>query len=184
LPIHFVAAFAPELAALTGDARRDIVGVGLVEAAIGASRVLANHPSAIVLVGTVGAYANKGLAIGDVVVASRVLLTAPSGAFALAMSTEILTDDSLTAGVSARQVTVATTLSITTDDVIASQLGEAADVEHLEAFAVARACALAHVPFTAVFGVANEVGSRGREQWKAHHVSAAAAACKLAARLT
>ncbi len=68
---------------------------------------------------------------------------------------------------------------MTTDDAVALALAAAtgAQVEHLEAFAVARACADAGVPFGAVFCVANTVGARGRDEWRANHERAAAAAC-------
>ena len=74
---------------------------------------------------------------------------------------------------------MATTLSITTDDDVARRLAEStgAEVEHLEAFAVARACALAGVAFTTVLGIANLVGASGRAQWRENHERAAAAAC-------
>jgi len=182
--ILFVAAFAPELVALAADVERETVGVGLVEAALGATRAIARRrPSGVVLVGTVGAYADKGLSIGDVVVATRVRLASPTGELLAAMSHDITTDASLTARANARHVTVATTLAITTDDRAARALADStgADVEHLEAFSVARACQEASVPFTAVFGVANMVGSSGRAEWREHHERAAAAACAIAA---
>ncbi len=184
----FVAAFAPELEALVADAQREAVGVGLVEAALGAARVLAaRRPSSVVLVGTAGAYPRQPmtLGIGDVVVGTRVLLASASGALVPAMPTSVATNAELTARVVAQRVTIATTLSITTDDAVAHALAQAtaAEVEHLEAFAVARACADANVPFTVVLGIANIVGSRGRAEWREHHQRASAAACRVAALL-
>lgn len=179
--VLFLAAFGPELVALDSRIERATVGVGLVEAALGAARVLAERrPKHVVLVGTVGAYPQSGLAIGDVVIAERVLLATPSGALVDAMTTSLDADASPFIG---RRVTVATTLAITTDDAIAAALEHAtnAHVEHLEAFAVARACADAGITFSAVFGIANVVGSVGREQWRANHVRASAAACAAAA---
>jgi hypothetical protein len=75
-------------------------------------------------------------------------------------------------GFDATPSVVATTLAITTDDDVAAAMGDSvqADVEHLEAFAVGRACELAGVMFSAVLGVANIVGARGREQWRENHV--------------
>lgn len=173
----FLAAFPPELAALDARFERETVGVGLVEAALGAARVIAEKkPAHVVLLGTVGAYPSSKLAIGDVVVAKRVVLAAPSGALVEAMPASVDADAS---PFTARRVVVATTLAITTDDGVASSLegATAAHVEHLEAFAVARACARAGVRFSAVFGVANVVGARGRDEWREHHERAAAAAC-------
>jgi nucleoside phosphorylase len=167
----------PELAALDPAAERAVVGVGLVEAALGAARVLAaRRPDRVVLVGTVGAYPGARLAPLDVVVAERVVLAAPSGALVDAMPRVLDADASLFAG---RRVVVATTLAVTTDDANARALERAtgAHVEHLEAFAVGRACAEARVPFSAVFGVANTVGATGRDEWRKNHERAAAAAC-------
>jgi nucleoside phosphorylase len=176
-----LAAFAPELAALDSTYLREVVGVGLVEAALGTQRVLAAHrPAHVVLVGTAGAYEGSRLAIGDVVAASRIVLAAPAGgALPDAIPSAIATDVALTSSFAAKPVIVATTLAITTDDDTARALERAtgAAAEHLEAFAVARACELAGIPFTAVLGIANIVGARGRAAWREHHERAAAAAC-------
>lgn len=175
----FLAAFSPELVGLEGEA----VGVGLVESALGAARVIAaRKPERVVLVGTCGAYANSGLSIGDVVVARSIVLAAPSGALIDGvMPTSLDTDAALSSCFDAKAARVATTLSITTDDEVARVLERStrAGVEHLEAFAVARACAVANVPFTAVLGVANIVSARGRDEWRANHERAAAAACAI-----
>ena len=177
-PALFLAAFPPEIAALDPSFERATIGVGLVEASLGAAAVIAERgPRHVVLIGTVGAYPSSGLEIGDVVTAERVLVASPSGAIVEAMPSSA----PATPIANARRVVVATTLSITTDDVVAASLEKetGAHVEHLEAFAVARACERAGVKFSAVFGVANIVGSRGREEWREHHERAAAAACAI-----
>jgi futalosine hydrolase len=174
----FLAAFPPELAPLDATFERATVGVGLVESALGAAAVIAERaPRHVVLIGTVGAYPSSGLEIGDVVTAERVVVASPAGAIVDAMPASA----SATPIASARRVVVATTLAITTDDAVAAALEKEtnAHVEHLEAFAVARACERAGVKFSAVFGVANIVGSRGRDEWREHHERAAAAACAL-----
>jgi nucleoside phosphorylase len=73
---------------------------------------------------------------------------------------------------------VATTLAITTDDAVAVRAARAttSHVEHLEAYGVAAACAARGVPFAAALGVANYVGARAREEWRAHHRTSASAA--------
>jgi nucleoside phosphorylase len=78
----------------------------------------------------------------------------------------------------ARVADVATTLAITVDDAAAALIARAstAHVEHLEAYGVAAACAARGIPFGAALGVANYVGARAREEWRAHHRTAAAAA--------
>jgi futalosine hydrolase len=196
-----LAAFAPELAELEailpvqGEALASevggilvcvaTVGIGLVEAAIGTgSRLRAGKPRAVVLIGTCGAYPETELSIGDVVVARSALLVEPGvvlGRAALpeAMIARVNALGPITgelAARGARVVDVATTLAITTDDTLARELATRGEVEHLEAFAVASACAKETVQFAAVFGVANRVGSRGRSEWRTHHRAASGAA--------
>lgn len=186
--IVLLAAFAPELEAAPRALPRALVGVGLVSSALGAARLLADRkPSAAILLGTCGAYAGSGLSIGDVVVAERTCL-ADAGqaesraAILLPMREPVELDRALREklGAGARLVSVATTLAVTTDDALAESLARSSGcaVEHLEAYAVARAFADAAVPLAIVLGVANDVGSRGREQWAANHRSAAAAAVR------
>jgi len=201
-----VAAFAPELVAFHGllgpgmhaslgalaVAARP-VGIGLVSAASGTAARLANiHPRAVILVGTCGAYPGSGLAIGDVVVARSVLLLEPAvvdgeAAFPDPMSTRVEAHAPMSAAIAAsggRLGDIGTTLAVTTSDALAGRLGRAsgAAVEHLEAYSVATACAVQHIPFTAVLGVANAVGSKGRGEWKAHHAEAGQAAGSFVAR--
>jgi futalosine hydrolase len=162
------------------------VGIGLPHAAVGATvRIGEAKPGAVVLVGTCGAYAGAGLGVGDVVVARRVRLVDPAvvqGAaqFPDPMSLTCDTDPSLLAGLAsagASVADVATTMAVTVDDAVAQRLGASgAQVEHLEAHGVATAAAQFGVPFAAVLGVANIVGSRAREEWRQHHRAAADAA--------
>jgi nucleoside phosphorylase len=73
---------------------------------------------------------------------------------------------------------VATTLAITVEDAAAATVARrtGAGVEHLESYGVAVACSALGIPFIAVLGVANTVGSQGRAQWRANHESASVAA--------
>jgi nucleoside phosphorylase len=80
----------------------------------------------------------------------------------------------------ARPCAIANTLSVTTDDAVAAKLGVLAPVEHLEAYAVARTCKALGLPCAIVLGIANIVGSKGREQWRTHHVEASARAAEVA----
>src|SRR5262249_24414081 len=77
-----------------------------------------------------------------------------------------------------RRADVATTLAITTDDDLANLVGDtlSCEAEHLEAFAVAAACARAAVPFAALLGIANRVGASARQEWLRHHLGAGRAA--------
>ncbi|MET0595374.1 MAG: hypothetical protein ABW133_21935 [Polyangiaceae bacterium] len=202
-----VAAHPPELAGLTallGESLRgevgplrvvtEAVGIGLVAAAAGTAMAIATHrPRCVVLVGTCGAYPRRGaaLAIGDVIVARRLHLASTAavdtrGAFPAPMLVATETDDSLSRGLAeekSRRADIATTLAITTDDDLANLVGDklSCETEHLEAFAVATACARAEVPFAAALGVANRVGTSARQEWLRHHLDAGRAATDVVA---
>jgi nucleoside phosphorylase len=195
-----VAAFEPELLGLDVplskrtaplDVREATVGVGLVQAALGAASALETHkPRALVLVGTCGAYPGRDLDLGGVVVSRSVALLEPAvalgrAAFPEVISLELEAHGTLARALSAmgaRLVDVMTTLAVTTDDELARSLGERGAVEHLEAFAVASACEKAGVPFVAVLGVANRVGGTGRTEWRSGHEAAGRAAASLVLR--
>jgi nucleoside phosphorylase len=199
-----LAAFEPELevfrrglslAPPRGAVAAQAVGIGLVDAALGAASALARHrPSCVVLLGTCGAFdAGAGpLVRHDVVVAERLVLADGAAALGLAAFVgdgppPLSGDGSLVAAlVDAGGVpgVVATVLTISTDDALATALATKshATAEHLEAYAVAAACKRAGVPFVAVLGVANRVGSTGRAEWAEHHRSASAAAAEVALR--
>ncbi len=137
------------------------------------------------LVGTCGAY-DSSIAIGRVVVSRRVVLADPGVAGELSaypdpMSTELVADAALGEALrahGAQPTDVATTLAVTTDDPLAGRLSAftRCGAEHLEAYGVAVACAAQGVPFVALLGVANGVGSRGRDEWRQNHRAASAAA--------
>ena len=204
-----VAAFEPELtefrALVRGTAIENIavaaVGVGLVEAAIGMAQRIAEHrPSHALLLGTCGAFAGAGggtgqppLALGDVVTATRARLIDGNAiglraAIPTPMPVVCALDETLSqaaAGAGARVVEIANTLGITIDDDLAALLlpmmgpSPIVAVEHLEAFAFARACAAHGVAGGVVLGVANIVGSRGRDEWRKNHLRASAAAARV-----
>jgi nucleoside phosphorylase len=141
-----------------------------------------------VLIGTCGAYAHVARptpALGQVVVGVRSHLVDLGAIYGKAeipsaVATRLQSDESICLGLASEghpQVEVATTLGITVDDQAATRLALGnVDVEHLETFSVASACKAAGVPFAALLGVANLVGSSAREQWRANHNAAADAA--------
>ena len=165
-----------------------VTGVGLSAAAAGAAvHVHETRPRVVVAVGTCGAYTASRLAVGQVVVARTVRLVDRSvlegqaefpGPMAQVGRAHLAMAESIVQATGAMPADVATTLAITVRDDAAALIAEAtgAQVEHLEAHAMAAACTLRGVPFGAVLGVANAVGSRAREEWRQHHVSAASAA--------
>jgi futalosine hydrolase len=185
---ELTSAAAPPLSSLS--IVTEAVGIGPIDAAIGVTRcVEVVRPDALVFLGTGGAAPRAGLRVGDVVAASSVRLVdaaAVEGRAALLppYAEAIATDAALHQRLvdeGARACVVGNTLSVTTEDALASTLGGAYEVEHLEAYAVARACGAA-CPCAIVLGVANMVGSRGRDEWRENHVRASSAAAEIAAR--
>jgi futalosine hydrolase len=169
------------------------VGVGIPNAAAGTTaRLLQLRPRAAILVGTCGAYPSAGLSIGDAFVVRRAHLVDGSevegrGAMPDPMARSVECNAMISLGLGAGKtpnVDAANTLVVTTDDVLAAQIGPATGcaLENLEVFAFANACALQSIPFAAVLGVSNRVGSTGREEWRAHHKAASTAACEIVNR--
>ncbi len=172
------------------------VGVGLPVATVGATLCVKEHlPRLAVLVGTCGAYAGGGFAIGDVAVSSRIHLVALSSLPALGERSQVPEAMPLVRSAhaesargiesaGAKRADVATTLGVTVDDEAAAEIARAtgAQVEHMEAFGVATVCAALEVPFVAVLGVANVVGSSARADWRANHRAASKAAVGVVVR--
>jgi nucleoside phosphorylase len=147
-------------------------------------------------------------AVGDVVTGARARLldaavleerAAAPGPMPLAEALDAALHDALVAA-GAKSVQIANTIAVTIDDALAAraaaslaslasgEAGEAGEparpalpaVEHLEAFAFARACARAGVAAGVALGVANVVGADGREAWRNNHVEASARAAAVA----
>jgi nucleoside phosphorylase len=170
------------------------VGVGLaVAGSATATRISQLAPRVVVALGSCGIYpgpnAYRPL---DIVIPSRLSLFDPAvaagkAAFPEPMQTVLDPDPQLSAGllraVPARghQCNVATTMSITTDDAIARAVHGATGIEaeNLELFPIALACRAANIPFAAVLGVTNMVGSTGRQDWRQYQRDAAIAAAEV-----
>jgi nucleoside phosphorylase len=197
-----VSAFEPEIAPLRRrlGGRRDVqtatVGIGAIEAAIGATRAIAaTRPSRLIFVGTAGVYARgrAAIPIGGVAVAGEIqavstaalrgagFLPAPvplradaSAALAAALAAAL-------PGAAPGPRSVACPLAITRTAALGRSIADAtgADLENLELFAVARAALTAGVELGAVLGVANRVGPSGHHEWLEHHREVSRAACDL-----
>jgi nucleoside phosphorylase len=169
------------------------IGVGMAVAGAGAAnRIQQLSPRAVVLLGSCGIYpCGVEYFPLDILVPSRFHLFDPSVAAGKAefpdpMQTVLDPHPLLTAGLVAsgggrcRSAPLATTLAITTDDAIAHAVHPATGLEgeNLEAFPVALACRAAEVPFAAVLGVTNVVGSQGRTDWLKYQRDAAIAAAE------
>lgn len=167
---------APSLSGVTTHA----IGIGLVDATLGIGQTITRcAPAEVVFIGTCGALPGSGLSIGDVIVASSARLVDPAaieGRAALPFSPSemaldsALVEEAVAAG--ARPATVVNPLGITIDDELARKLSAFGEVEHLEAYAVARSCQVVSIRCAVVLGVANVVGRNGREEWRANHVVA------------
>jgi nucleoside phosphorylase len=186
-----VAAWPPELVRFQelAAASVDVVGIGVVDAAIGMTRCIARHaPTHVILLGTAGCARGSGLSLGDVVVGRAVHLVDGAVAEGRAAMPQPSADVPLDvplqehfAAAGARRSTIANTLAVTTDDALAATLSAIGEVEHLEAYGVARACHASSLPCAVVLGIANFVGSTGRGEWRANHEMASARAAEIAA---
>jgi purine-nucleoside phosphorylase len=157
-----------------------------VEAAIGATRVFAQRsPSAAVLVGTAGAYGS--LPIGSVVVSRRLGLgyaAVPMDLGYVPRTPEVFESPAWmreAAGVA--EADILTVGAITTSPGLVETWSASWQVEHMEAWSVARVAQEAGVPFVAVLGISNRVGPDAHAEWLAHRGTAEAAAREVVARL-
>jgi nucleoside phosphorylase len=170
------------------------IGVGMAVSGAGtANRIHQLNPRAVVLLGSCGVYPSSvEYRPLDMVVPSRCHLfdatvAAGKAEFPEPMQT-VLDPHSLmgaglcaSAGPRGRQAPVATTLAINVDDTIARAVQPATGIEaeNLELFPVALACLAANLPFAAVLGVTNVVGSQGRVDWRQYQRDAAVAAAEV-----
>jgi nucleoside phosphorylase len=195
----------PELGAWVRDGRLacQAVGIGLVDAAIGTTRLLdaaaaggsASPTGGLLFVGTAGSY-GADLAPGAVVIVDEVVLVSTAvargqGYLPDRIPTRIAASRRLGSGLleAARRLTpapglavraaVANPLAITRHAGLGRALARAtaAAAENLEVFAVARAAEARRIPFAAVLGIANRVGPAAHAEWQEHNATASAAAC-------
>lgn len=166
--------------------RFQALGVGPVEAALGAAEALSAETSLAILVGTCGAFPGVELGVGRAVCVERSILTTsdaaagrsyvPAPAQFLARADAPLVASLAETGLP--RVGSATVPAITRDAASAARLAawSGMEVEHLEAHAFLRAAERAGRPAACVLGVANVVGPSAHEEWKANAATASAAA--------
>jgi nucleoside phosphorylase len=205
-----VSAFEPEIAPLrrawgkTGGVELATVGVGAIDAAVGAARAIAaSRARRVIFVGTSGIYlrgasaaAIAGDAIGTAAIAGELHCVSTAalrgdGYLPDLVVVRFETSGPLRAALSASvrgparaPQAVACPLAITRSATLGRRIAAAtgATLENLEVFAVGRAAAAAGIDFAAVLGVANRVGPAGHREWLDHHRAASGAACRLVAR--
>jgi purine-nucleoside phosphorylase len=166
--ILLVAAVSEELGDLPGEP----LGVGHTVAAARMATLLAeSRPSAVVMLGTAGSY-QGGPEVGTAVAARRVGLSlgvavmglgyVPRPPVPCACDTRLLDRLDLPA------VDVLSVGAVTTDEVLASRLSDGWQIEQMEAYGAAHACAQAGVPFVGIFGISNRVGPEAHVEWMEH----------------
>ena len=172
--VLLVSAVGSELGDLTGHA----LGVGPIEAGLSMASLLGKtNPDAVIFLGSAGLYpGHDELQIGSVIVSERhhwrhaAQVTGdgyvPKPPQPIACAPHLVRATGLPA------VDVVTVSAITTSPDIATQFSRTAPVEHMEAWAVARACEKVGVPMIAVLGLANIVGPQAHEQWLVHRAEA------------
>ena len=203
--ILILSAWEPEIASLRAQLARSAaraisrwttcgaVGVGGIDAGIGAARAIAEvEPARVVFVGTAGCYAARAgaLSIGAVALPEELVLCStaalrgdgylPAPLVQRApVSGALLADLRRASPEAVAGDAAATPLAITRTVGLARRIarGTGATVENLESFAVARAAAHADIPMAAVLGIANHVGPRAHAEWRRNHVAASKAAC-------
>lgn len=181
--VSFCAAVSAELGGLPGEA----LGVGPVVAGISAGAWLERaRPEAVVLLGTCGAYPG-GPEVGAVVASSRLGLGSAAAASGLGYvpmaPAPIEGAEWLLERLGVPRVRVLTVQAVSTAPGLVAAFGAEWEVEHMEAFAVARACAGRRVPFVALLGVANRVGPDAHTEWLRNRRGVEAAVVAVAARL-
>jgi purine-nucleoside phosphorylase len=170
-----------------GDHPGEPLGVGPVVTAARLAAILAEHkPLAVIMVGTAGAY-SQDLAVGSAVVAERVGLSEGVAAMGLGYVPRapkpIACDPQLMDRLKGARVSVLTVSAITTDAILAGRLADGWQIEQMEAYGAAVACAQANVPFAAVYGISNTVGPNAHAQWLAFRHEAQRQALRVVAPL-
>jgi nucleoside phosphorylase len=193
------AAYAPELEGLTtlcaglierGELVTQALGVGMVEASAGIERALAElSPSRVVLIGTAGCLPSSRLKLGQLAVVRRAHLVTREPEYLPALMKRRADADAVLAeafskALGAPLVDAVSTLGITLADNEAERLASQgpAQLEQLECYSVLAGAARHQVPATAVFAVANRVGSMGAAEWRQHRADAERAAVEAVAR--
>lgn len=175
MKVLLVAAVQEEL----GDLEGVPVGVGPVVAAASAGSLLAERrPEAVILLGTAGSFPG-GPPVGMVVASGVLGMADPlsaSGIGYVPLPPEPLAGDpALLRAIGLPAARILTNLGVTTHPGLAAHFGESWEVEHMEAYAVARACEQEGIPFLAVLGIANRVGPDAHAEWRARRKEVQAA---------
>lgn len=169
-----LAAFPPELGDLL-DAppagwAAACTGIGALEAAITATRLLAKyHPTRVLFLGTCGAY-DERLPLGWQIAASEAIAISASELRGAAFRPQAeRTRWAASWALPFPSHPVAVPPAITRDPEEARLLATLAPAEHLELSGVFAACHAAGIPVAAALVVANHTGPDAHAEWLAHH---------------
>ncbi len=163
-----------------------IAGIGLVDAALGTARAVAEaSPDAILFLGTCGAHRGAEIAVGDIILADDVRIGSgdvASGRMRIPslLKSTLRADDLLAEAVIEaaseqgftplpRRASVSCTLGITENDDLAERLRayDGSETENLEAFSLLAAAG--GIPTAILLGVTNIVGAEGGRGWVANY---------------
>jgi nucleoside phosphorylase len=174
--ILLVAAAKDELGDLPGEP----LGVGPVVPGVRMARLLERQrPTGVLFVGTGSAYPG-GPAIGTACTARRIGLGDAVAQLGLGYvprpPAAQLCDRRLVDRLLLPEYDVLSLGSVTTDLQLAARLADTWQVEHLESFAAAFACAEMDVPFAVVLGIVARAGPDAHAQWLTNRGAAREAA--------
>lgn len=152
------------------------VGIGPIEAAINSALLISDlKPKSVYFLGSAGFYSETYLSIGDVALGhiyhfgdlgqvqnhsyKPEIMNLP-----IETSTFCLTEKF---SFKVKNCSVVTVPSITKNDELSLKIKAffKAEIEHLEAYSIAKICSDVQIPFFSIFGLSNEVGIHSHEQW-------------------
>jgi len=170
--ILLVSAVAEELGDLDGEP----LGIGTITAGVAMARLLAERqPDGVVMLGTGGGYTGAP-AIGEACKANRIGWADGVAMMGLGYTPRppvpLPCDERLLAQIDLPVCDILSVGAVSTDPVMAGRLSDGWQVEHLEAYGAALACAQAGVAFAAVLGITNQVGPDAHTQWLTHRTEA------------
>ncbi|MCA9602841.1 MAG: hypothetical protein KC417_12485 [Myxococcales bacterium] len=200
--VLIVAAHAPNLASLRAQLGDELsgfirklrvaaktVGVGGPAAAASVTRrMMQVTPTAVIQVGTAGAFPGLGFEPNDVLVTNRHVLVDAAvldgrAAYPEPLQTIISPNAAMSDGLGAdpaiRRVGVTSGSASVRDPGLANVIHDRTKcgAENLEAFSIAHACAVLQIPYACVLGVSYETTPQAKDSSAQHERSASAAAC-------
>lgn len=169
-------------------------GIGAVDAGIQTALLIKEiNPASVYFLGSAGYYPGTFLSIGDVAV-GHIYRFGDSGMVdlktykpdimnhAIENPTLCLTEKF---SFKVKNSIVLTVPSITKNDELALKMRDyfKSEVEHLEVYAVAKACNMMNTPFFSLLGLSNEVGIYSHKQWLDHQDEAVKNASEVLRRM-